>query len=35
MMKISIVTDEVSSDVETALEIIKSWGVEAVELRSI
>jgi sugar phosphate isomerase/epimerase len=34
-MKISIVTDEVSSDLETALEVIKSWGVEAVELRGI
>jgi sugar phosphate isomerase/epimerase len=34
-MKISVVTDEVSSDVETALEVIKSWGVQAVELRGI
>ncbi len=34
-MKVSIVTDEVSSDVETALEVIRSWGVEAVELRGI
>jgi sugar phosphate isomerase/epimerase len=34
-MKVSVVTDEVSSDFETALEIIKSWGVEAVELRGI
>ncbi len=34
-MKVSVVTDEVSSDFETALEVIKSWGVEAVELRGI
>ena len=27
-MKLSIVTDEVSSDPETALEIIASWGVK-------
>jgi sugar phosphate isomerase/epimerase len=34
-MKVSIVTDEVSSDPETALEIISSWGVKYVELRGI
>jgi sugar phosphate isomerase/epimerase len=34
-MKICVVTDEVSSDVETALEIIRSWGVDYVELRGI
>ncbi len=34
-MKISIITDEVSSDPETALEIIRSWGVDHVELRGI
>ena len=34
-MKISVVTDEVSSDVETALEIIRSWGIEYVEIRGI
>src|SRR4051794_5572278 len=34
-MNISIVTDEVSSDIETALEIIHSWGVTNVELRSV
>ncbi len=34
-MKISVVTDEVSSDPETALEIIHSWGVDGVELRGI
>jgi len=34
-VKISIVTDEVSSDLETSLEIIHAWGVEAVELRGI
>ena len=34
-MKISVVTDEVSSDPETALEILRSWGVENIELRGI
>ena len=34
-MKVSIVTDEVSSDPETALEVIRSWGVQYVELRGI
>jgi sugar phosphate isomerase/epimerase len=34
-MKISIVTDEVSSDLETSLEIIRGWGIGAVELRGI
>jgi sugar phosphate isomerase/epimerase len=34
-MKVSIVSDEVSSDPETAFEIIHSWGVEYVELRGI
>lgn len=34
-MKISVVSDEVSSDPETAFEIIRSWGVDYVELRSI
>src|SRR5438132_8611317 len=34
-MKISVVTDEVSSDPETAFEILRSWGVENVELRGI
>jgi sugar phosphate isomerase/epimerase len=34
-MKASIVTDEVSSDPETALEVIASWGVKFVEIRSI
>ncbi len=32
-MKISIVTDEISADVETALELGTSWGVHAFELR--
>jgi sugar phosphate isomerase/epimerase len=34
-MHVAIVTDEVSSDIETALEMIHSWGVDAVELRGI
>lgn len=32
-MKISIMADEVSDDFDTALELIKMWGVEAVEVR--
>ena len=34
-MKISLVTDEVSSDLETAIELGLEWGVEAFELRGI
>lgn len=34
-MKISIVTDEVSADLETSLELAKDWGLDAVELRGI
>jgi sugar phosphate isomerase/epimerase len=34
-MKISVVTDEVSSDPESALEVLHSWGVDGVELRGI
>lgn len=34
-MKISIVTDEISADLETALELSKDWGVDAVELRGV
>lgn len=34
-MKVSIVTDEVSSDPETALEVISSWGVRFVEIRGV
>jgi sugar phosphate isomerase/epimerase len=32
-MKISVIADEVSGDLETALELIRSWEVDAVELR--
>lgn len=32
-MKISVVTDEISSDLETAMELASDWGVDAVELR--
>jgi len=32
-MKISVIADEVSGDLETALELIRSWGADAVELR--
>jgi sugar phosphate isomerase/epimerase len=34
-MNISIVTDEISSDLETAIELARSWGLEAIELRGI
>jgi len=34
-MKVSVVADEVSSDPETALEVIASWGVKFVEIRGI
>jgi sugar phosphate isomerase/epimerase len=34
-MKVSVITDEVSSDPETALEIIASWGVKFIEIRGI
>lgn len=34
-MKISIVTDEISSDIETALELGASWGVHDFELRGV
>lgn len=34
-MRMSVVTDEVSSDLETALELMKEWGAEGVELRGI
>lgn len=32
-MKISVVTDEISADPETAIELAREWGVDAVELR--
>lgn len=32
-MRISIVTDEISADAETALELAREWGIEAVEMR--
>jgi sugar phosphate isomerase/epimerase len=32
-MKLSIVTDEISGDMETALELAHDWGIGAVELR--
>jgi sugar phosphate isomerase/epimerase len=34
-MKISIVTDEVSSDPETAIELISDWGIKYVEIRGV
>lgn len=34
-MRISIVTDEISSDVETAIELAHSWGVSDLELRGV
>ena len=32
-MKISIVTDEISSDIETAIELGTVWGIHDFELR--
>jgi sugar phosphate isomerase/epimerase len=32
-MKISVIADEVSPDLESALELIRMWGVDTVELR--
>jgi len=34
-MQLSIVTDEISADIETALELARDWGLNAVELRGI
>lgn len=34
-MRLSVVSDEVSADLETALELISGWGIRAVELRGI
>jgi sugar phosphate isomerase/epimerase len=34
-MNICIMSDEVSTDLDTALELIASWGVPAVELRAV
>ncbi len=34
-MKIAVMADEVSSDLDTALELIKMWGVDAVDIRAI
>lgn len=34
-MRICIVTDEVSSDPETAMELISDWGVKHIEIRSV
>jgi sugar phosphate isomerase/epimerase len=34
-MQVSVITDEVSSDPETALELLHEWGVKAVELRYV
>lgn len=34
-MRVSLITDELSSDLETALELAAGWGVEGVELRGV
>jgi sugar phosphate isomerase/epimerase len=34
-MKLSVVTDEISADLETALELSRNWGLSGVELRGI
>jgi sugar phosphate isomerase/epimerase len=35
MFKIGVVTDEISDDLQEAIEIAKSWGIEHIELHSI
>ena len=34
-MRLSLMTDEVSADLETALELAREWKVDGVELRGI
>lgn len=34
-MRLSVVTDEISVDLETALELAREWGVDGVELRHV
>ena len=34
-MKLTVVTDEISADLETALELAQTWGLDGVELRGI
>ena len=34
-MKLAIITDEISADPETAIELAQAWGVAAIELRGI
>lgn len=34
-MNLSVVTDEISADLETALELAQNWGLDGVELRGI
>ncbi|MBF6613076.1 MAG: sugar phosphate isomerase/epimerase [Chloroflexi bacterium] len=34
-MKLSVITDEISADPETAIELAREWGVPAIELRGI
>jgi sugar phosphate isomerase/epimerase len=34
-MKLSILTDEISADPETAIELARAWGVDGIELRGI
>lgn len=34
-MKITVMSDEISSDLETSLELMRSWGLDAVELRRV
>lgn len=35
MLKVSVVTDEISADIETALELASDWGIRCVELRGV
>jgi sugar phosphate isomerase/epimerase len=35
VIKVAVVTDEISSDLETALEIATDWGMKTIELRGV
>lgn len=35
MIKVAVITDEISSDLETALEIATGWGMKTIELRGV
>ncbi|MBM3210763.1 sugar phosphate isomerase/epimerase, partial [Candidatus Poribacteria bacterium] len=35
MFKIGVVTDEISDDLQEAIDIAKSWGLEYIELHRV